>query len=244
MNRRTLQLVLAIVSPIMFAWFADVSWAQGGPITQGPVTDLWNTGVDSGGIVLPNGTVGDPHYTLVSSPAGPIPDVVATSVGGWPILPAGGWLLDDSQSAWIGPNYRVVNTFPGLLLDPAPSGTYDYETTFTLSTAGSYTITGQWFADSHGYDILLDGGATGNYTLPGTPPANPIDYAYWTPFTITGTGLAGSTHTLDFLVDRTATTTDTSGLRVEFTPAPEPSTLVLLSVGAIGLLTYAWRKRR
>ena len=28
------------------------------------------------------------------------------------------------------------------------------------------------------------------------------------------------------------------------TPTPEPSTLVLLTVGLIGLLAYAWRKRR
>jgi hypothetical protein len=31
---------------------------------------------------------------------------------------------------------------------------------------------------------------------------------------------------------------------VTMTPVPEPSTFVLLGVGAISLLGYAWRKRR
>ena len=115
-NRRVLQLVLAVVSPVMFGWLANVSSAQ---ITQGPVTDLWNTGVSNSGVPLPNATVGDPHYTLVAVPSGSSPTlVVATSAGGPPIV-AGGWLDNDSLSAWIGPNYRAANTPPGSLQFPS-----------------------------------------------------------------------------------------------------------------------------
>jgi DNA-binding beta-propeller fold protein YncE len=38
---------------------------------------------------------------------------------------------------------------------------------------------------------------------------------------------------------------DTENNRLqEFSPVPEPSTLVLLCIGAISLLAYTWRRRR
>ena len=33
-------------------------------------------------------------------------------------------------------------------------------------------------------------------------------------------------------------------VRLDAIPTPEPSTLVLLGIGLLGLLAYAWRKRR
>ena len=50
---------------------------------------------------------------------------------------------------------------------------------------------------------------------------------------------------MDFLVDDfPSPVAQYTGLRVEFNSVPEPSTLVLLSMGAIGLLGFAWRKMR
>ncbi len=199
-NRRVLLLILAILSPVMFGWLADVSWAQGGPIHQGPVTGLWNTGVSSSGSVLPDGTLVDPHYSLISVPSGPPPPLaVATATGGPPITPnIPYWLGDDSQSAWIGPAQYAAAPSPLQL--PSQLGDYDFQTTFTLSSAGAVSISGQWSAAGLGYDILLDGQSTGAFTLPGTVPY-PTDCQYWTPFAITGTGVLG-TNTLDFLVNQ------------------------------------------
>ena len=88
------------------------------------VPTLFNTGVSASGAPLSDGTVGDPHYTLVSVPSGSTTAIrVRTSAGGYPV--GSGWLGDDSLSAWIGPNN---STF-----DNGPSGNYDYRTTFDLT---------------------------------------------------------------------------------------------------------------
>src|SRR5436190_21465609 len=63
------------------------------------VGSLYNTGVSSTHAVLPDGTVGDSHYSLVSVPGGTTQTLVRSSPGGFPIPP---WLGDDSSSAWIG----------------------------------------------------------------------------------------------------------------------------------------------
>ena len=70
-----------------------------------PIT-LFNTGVNASGTPLPDGTIGDPHWSLMVVPVGSTSDIrIRTSAGGFPISPAGPWIGDDGLSAWIGPNY-------------------------------------------------------------------------------------------------------------------------------------------
>ena len=144
MLRQTIRGGLAVVVVLAF----------GGPLCADPIVGLFNTGVDAAGTPLPDGTIGDPHYSLVSAPGQTTEIRVRTSAGGYPIDGTGGWLGDDSISAWIGPN-----SDPQL---DGPAGNYDYQTSFVLPSDGIVSITGQWTTDNEGVDIELNGSSTGN----------------------------------------------------------------------------------
>jgi hypothetical protein len=195
-----------------------------------PITTLFDTGVNAAGHTLPNGSAGDQHYTLVNVPGGTTALIVHTAAGGYPVGP---WIGDDTLSAWIGP--RNDGQLDG------PSGTYDYQTTFTLNgfDPATASITGLWSADDQGVNIVFNGVATGQTTNGG-------DSAYqgFTPFTITS-GFVAGVNTIDFIVHNNNGPT---GLRVEatgtaspFAIIPEPSGLAAVAAGMVALMTMWWR---
>jgi hypothetical protein len=189
------------------------------------VTGLFNTGVDASGTPLPDGTIGDPHYALVSVPGGTTDIRVRRASGGFPIPP---WLGDDAVSAWIGPNNDAS-------VD-GPVGAYDYRTTFTAAFGGTLTLTGRWSTDNEGIGISLNGGP------PTNPITDPLSFESWHPFTVTGVVTAG-VNTLDFLVHNDGGPT---GVRVEFfqaTVVPAPPGVLLASVGAACLAGFCLLRR-
>ena len=159
---------------------------------------LFNTGMSASRILLTDGTIGDPHFTLVSVPGGTTDLRIRTSAGGYP-FPL--WVGDDALSTWIGPNNDVSCD--------GPVGDYDFRTTFDLTglIPSTASISGLWTSDNQGLGILINGQSTGNSDSGGNT------YASFHSFSISS-GFQPGLNTLDFLVYNTD---DNVGLRVEMT---------------------------
>jgi hypothetical protein len=78
---------------------ACLNWGAVVLVSAAPIPGLFNTGVDSGGNLLPDGAI-DPHYTLVASddPHFQGPNAFTLSKGF-----ALGWMPEGPFSRWIGP---------------------------------------------------------------------------------------------------------------------------------------------
>ena len=135
-----------------------------------PITSLFNTGVDSSGAVLPDGTVSDPHYRIVYSPSGSANIRVRSSAGGWAPSPFTG---DDDSSRWIGPNTRSF--WEG------EEGLWIYRTTFYLTDGppSAASIVGRIGVDPELEDIQLNG-----HSLDISVEFGNQAFESWQPFTI------------------------------------------------------------
>jgi hypothetical protein len=184
---------------------------------QANTITLYNTGVDSLGAVLADGTIGDPHYSLIGVPGGTT-DIRVRSAAGYPIPPyVGGF----AGSAWIGPNNNAS-------LD-GPVGHYTYRTTFDLSGLNPLTasITGGWSSDNNGVGIFLNGVDTGNLGTSFTQFS-----AGFAPFSILS-GFLPAVNTLDFVVYNGGGPT---ALRVELSGTADPLSQGVPDGGLTGML--------
>jgi hypothetical protein len=203
-----------------------------GAFANADTLQLYNTGVNGSGTVLPDGTVGDLHYTLFSVPSGSSQTLVRTSAGGYPIPP---YLADDTLSAWIGPDNAQNLT--------SPAGQYIYRTSFTLpSDFTSASISGGWTSDNDGVKILLNGVDTGN------PATSFTQFTLgFAPFSVSS-GFHAGPNTLDFVINNGGPGDNPSALRVEMTgtfqtplPAVVPGVLALFGVSGA---SYMVRRKR
>jgi len=210
-----------------------------GPSLAGTISDLFDTGVGSSGVSLPDGTSPDPHYTIISSSDGSVASetIVKTSASGFPVAGAPYWNGDSTTSAWIMP----LSGYPGDT--NMPVGYYDYLTTFTLPAgAASVHISANLVVDNQETNILLNGDSVG---APQIDTFTSLET--YTPISFTSGNVLAGVNDLVFVVYNSgpADASGPTGLRVDeitgtYTTIPEPTCIGLLG---FTLLLFRYRSR-
>ena len=160
------------------------------------ISGLFNTGQGNAGTALAAGTL-DPHYTLVSAPAGSSLTSTATAADS-------AWLANDADSTWIGSTGNQ------------PTGLYQYQTSFTLQAGAdprSVHIAFDLSSDNNLRDILVNGVSTG-FT-------SDLQYSQFTHVELDGgtAAFGNGFNTITFVVDNrdleSPPTSGPSGLRID-----------------------------
>ncbi len=200
---------------------APQTWAT----TTVVIPGLYNTGVDSSGVVLSQQSL-EQHYSVsgAASVAYVVPPVYEPFLG-W------AWLAAPSGSAWIGPNSTTSTT------SPDPVGVYHYTIQFDLTgfDPAQVRVTGDWMTDNTG-EMFLNGLTTGLTT-------GEESYKTLTAFSLES-GFVAGINTLEFRVVNEDAGPNPTGLCVANLTAvlvPEPTAGCLVLLGFAGLVRRARR---
>ncbi len=161
-------------------------------------SELFATGKDTNGALA--GASVDAHYSLIRSDdaAHLGPSALVYDMNTYPIAQFGGNFSNpDGSSQWIGPtNNSPVTAYV------SPVGQYTYRTTFLLDSvdlAQPVTLSGVWYVNELGNDILLNGVSTGktNSAANSNAGKNPANF-------VLTNGFVPGLNTLDFVTTRSA----------------------------------------
>ena len=159
----------------------------------------------------------------------------ATTVGFTVNNVAGDYQWD---GAWGSPGTPTVRSAYGwttfIAGPPAFSGQSGTTSSFTISGLGSATKADLYFYQGSQNYPAIDG-ASGGPEVIWDPIGGGDKELHYKNVAVTGGQITG---TLDY------SNAFAAGLTIVVPPVPEPNAMVLLAIGSISLLAYAWRKRR
>jgi hypothetical protein len=225
--------------------------AAGTPDTNGYTAAFFTNAAINALTTFPVGLVGGaPAPTASGLPAGTtaFTPVVVGPNGTFPIPP---WLNNTAASSWIGPGPHGNSAGSGLpapingfsSADSSPQGYYYYDKSFTLTSLSGVSLQGGlWATDNNGISIYLNGHNEGNVT-----PSN--GFISFSSFTVNPADFVLGVNHIDFVVfneNFTPVHSSPTGLDVQGTvvSVPEPSTMAIAALGAIGFVGYGLRRRK
>jgi hypothetical protein len=207
------------------------AWGAGGSGTFGPggtdTKPYWDITTTSGG----DSAGGNAYYSYTLNQSDVSGNWLAEATVKIPTLTSGAWGPSDAYlNVYVGTNWYFIGlSDTGLYQSTGSDGYTNQLYAFTPDTSTYYTMSMK--ETGAGVNVYLSGSLVASNITPRTGP-NYGNLMYWGDGG-SNSGMAGQSNWNSVVFNTNGTPT-----------LPEPGTIVLACTGLLGLLCYAWRKRR